>query len=499
MALLRAANDTGAPDAAATGVPTDTTNPLMTPDLPGATPNPTPMPSPGQETPLEEEAQPAPAPTPEPTPESTPEPTPEGPQAEETTPSVPQQPTLPGSVASQQALDAVTMPANPALQQQFSQWDLAQVESPLFLNAAIDDFNQRPIMLKDNWSLKPHFSTSSYYDGNVFLKNTGGQSDVITRFAPGLTMRLGNDESIFYLDADYTVGLNYYLEHPKESTADQEGRGQFQWTLPKTVLALNMNVSSDTGQDIDVSDRVRRDVYFIGLTAHYDFGEKTSFDASADYSRSDFAGLISSSQYEGDLYFEYQYSPKTQMGVGGGVGYLLVPGAPGQEFQQLNLRATYRATGKLTLISQEGLELEELGGGGGETITPVFILEAAWDARAGTSLSLTARRSIYASAILNNQNYTATSFDFSVRQRITDYVDVSLAMGYVNTDYTAAAANVDAVREDNYFYVRPAVEWKALSWLSVGIFYEYSEDISQGGVAANFARDRGGVDIAILF
>jgi hypothetical protein len=237
----------------------------------------------------------------------------------------------------------------------------------------------------------------------------------------------------------------------------------------------------------------------MGLTAHYNFGEKTSWDVSGDYSRSDFAGLISSSQFEGNVYFDYQYSPKTQVGIGGGAGYMIVPGAPGQLSEQGNLRATYQATGKLTLISQAGLELQELGGGGGDVITPVFILEAAWDPRAGTNVSLTARRSIYASAILNNQNYTATSLDFSIRQRITDYVNVSLATGYVNTEYTATAANVDAVREDNYFYVRPAVEWKALSWLSVGIFYEYSEDISQGGQAANFARDRGGVDIAILF
>jgi hypothetical protein len=69
----------------------------------------------------------------------------------------------------------------------------------------------------------------------------------------------------------------------------------------------------------------------------------------------------------------------------------------------------------------------------------------------------------------------------------------------VNTDYTATATNVTATREDNYFYIRPALEWKALSWLSVGIFYEYSQDLSQGGTANSFTRDRGGVDMAILF
>jgi len=43
------------------------------------------------------------------------------------------------------------------------------------------------------------------------------------------------------------------------------------------------------------------------------------------------------------------------------------------------------------------------------------------------------------------------------------------------------------------------VEWKALSWMSIGIYYEFSQDTSSGGVANSFSRDRGGVDIAILF
>jgi outer membrane protein assembly factor BamA len=146
-----------------------------------------------------------------------------------------------------------------------------------------------------------------------------------------------------------------------------------------------------------------------------------------------------------------------------------------------------------------GMELRELQGGVGDALTPVFIIQAAWDARPGTQLSLSTQRSIYASAILDDQNYTATSLDFTVRQRITDYVDVSLATGYVNTDYSATVTGVDAVREDNYYYIRPAVEWKALSWMSIGIYYEFSRDTSSGGVANGFSRDRGGVEIAILF
>jgi len=185
--------------------------------------------------------------------------------------------------------------------------------------------------------------------------------------------------------------------------------------------------------------------------------------------------------------------------LGGGLGYLIVPGSPSQLFEQANVRATYKATGKLTFIGEAGSEFRQYRSGKGDTLTPVFMIEAAWAAREGTTLDLSARRTVYASALLYDQDYTSTSVDFSVTQRITDYVDVSLGAGYVNADYTSTSASVNATRTDNYFYIRPAVEWKALDWLSVGIFYQYSQDLSNGGDANSFTRDQAGVDLAILF
>lgn len=451
--------------------------------------SPSPTPPAGDEMPDTGDETPSANPTPSPPPGS------ENVEPQENIePPLPQQ-----STNEEQAANEVPLPENPPLEQQFSQWDMAQVETPLFLNAAINEFNERPILITGNWSVKPHLSLTSYYDGNVFLSSQDMQSDFIARLAPGISMRLGSDDSMFYVTADYTAGFDIYTEHPQESTIDQSGMAQFQWSLPRTTVDLNLNASSSVGQDIDVTDRVRQNLYFAGVTTHYAYGEKTSFDISADYTRSDYDGLISSSQLSGNIFFNYQYSPKTQLGFGAGTGALMVPGSARQVFEDADLRATYQLTGKITLIAEGGMELRQFGDGGGSSFTPIFILEGAWIPRVGTELDLSTRRSIYASAILDSQDYAATALDLTARQRITDYVDVSLAAGYVNTDYIAAAANVDATRQDNYYYIRPAVEWKALSWMSIGLYYQYSRDTSQGGGANSFSRDTGGVDIAILF
>ncbi|MGA3169621.1 MAG: hypothetical protein ABSE62_01280 [Chthoniobacteraceae bacterium] len=413
----------------------------------------------------------------------------------------PESPLLSSSTSTEEAANEVPLPENPQLLNPYSEWDYAQVESPMFLTDAVNDFAERPLYLTGNWSLKPHLSLGTYYDGNIFVRSNNTESDVITRIAPGVTLRLGDTDSMFYLTADYTTGINIYLNHSSLTDVDQDFNTQFQWSLPKTTIGVNLAYFNDTGSDIDATDRVRRQLYYAGITTHYLYGEKTSIDVNADYSRSDYDGLISSSQVEGQVFFNYDYSPKTELSAGATGGYVIVPGSNDQTFEQANLRATWRATGKVTAIGEVGCEVRQfLGGtGAGQVISPVFDLTAAWDVKEGTEVDVGLHRDYYVSAILQGQDYAATSVDATVRQRITDYVDVLFSAGYVNASYIATTEGVNATREDNYYYVRPAVQWKALSWLSVGIFYEYDQDLSGDQDADTFTRDMGGVDMAIIF
>ena len=289
------------------------------------------------------------------------------------------------------------------------------------------------------------------------------------------------------------------MTHPNQSDVDQDFSTSFQWSLPKTTITVRAGIFSDTGEDVDVTDLVRRQLYDCGIAMHYQFSDKTSFDFSGDYTRTDFDGLISSSQVEGQAFVNYDYSPKTQVGIGATVGYLEVPGGSDQTFEQGNLRMTERVSGKLTLIAEVGGEVRQYDHGGAQTFTPVASIEGTWQARPGTEVDLTVQRSIYPSAILQDQDYTSTEVDLGIRQRVGDRVTVGLTGGYVNLDYSAAAAGVDATRNDNYFYLRPTIEWAVYSWLSIGIFYEYDKDLSSGETANGFTRDRGGVDFAILF
>ena len=140
----------------------------------------------------------------------------------------------------------------------------------------------------------------------------------------------------------------------------------------------------------------------------------------------------------------------------------MVPGGSNQLFEQANVRGTYRATGKLTFIGEGGLEFRQYSGGGGagagDTVTPVFSLEGAWVPRRHGNRRHTAQADVCVGNP-GGPHYTATSVDVTVRQRVTDTVELMLSGGFVNADYSATTTGVDATREDNYFYIRPAISW----------------------------------------
>src|SRR5207249_6979920 len=114
----------------------------------------------------------------------------------------------------------------------------------------------------------------------------------------------------------------------------------------------------------------------------------------------------------------------------------------------------YEATEKLSLNASAGCEFRNFGAGGGDTTTPVFSLGAVYRLFERTTITLDARRRIYSSAALKDQDYTATGVTVGINQKISPKLSASLAGGYEDTNYDAAAKGVLATRHDEYYFVR---------------------------------------------
>jgi hypothetical protein len=422
------------------------------------------------------------------------------------------------------------LPLRPAT----SAWDFAELEGPLFGTEQIAEFT-REVNAKGTWSVRPHFSTSALYDGNVFLSEEGQDSDFIITASPGLTARIGNAETPLYLTADYTLGAIFFTENSDENSINHNARLDLDWRGARTSAGFRLGIENDSGTSIDATDRVRRTSISAGLQGHYTHSEKFSADLNADYRRSYYEDLIGAQDYGVQTYVNYHLTPKISLGLGGGFTVsevetgrtqhsenismranwtatpkLSIEGTLGVGFYQFSddqpdavapvasLRATYVATQKLTFSGDVGVGVTRFDSGGG-SLTPTFNLDATWAMYEGTVITFNAHSRVFNSVIFDDQNYTSTGLVLGLKQNLGIRFVGFVTAGYENLEYTAAGRNVQADRQDDYFFARFGLQWHAFRYCSFGLFYEFSQNSSQGQQARDFRRDRVGLQMSVIF
>ncbi len=427
------------------------------------------------------------------------------------------------------------LPLRPAT----SSWDLAELEGPLFGTEQIAEFT-REINAAGTWSVRPHFSTTALYDGNVFLSEDGQDSDFIITASPGVTARIGNDQTALYLLADYTLGAVFFTENSDENSLNHNGKLQLDWRGSRSSVGFRLGVENDSGTSIDATDRVRRTSYSAGLETRFNYSDKVSFDLNGDYRRSYYEDLIGSQDYGAQAYVNYHFTPKVTLGLGSGFAIaevesgrtqhsqnvslranwvatpkLTLEGTLGVGFYQFenddgdasepdsvspvaSLRATYVATQKLTFSGDVGVGVTRYDSGGG-SLSPTFNLDATWAVWDGTNVTFNGHRRVFNSVIFTDQNYTATGFTVGLTQQLGIRFVGFVTLGYENLEYTSEGRNVQADRQDDYFFARFGLQWHAFDRLHFGVFYEFSQNSSQGKDARDFRRDRTGLQMSVVF
>ena len=162
-----------------------------------------------------------------------------------------------------------------------------------------------------------------------------------------------------------------------------------------------------------------------------------------------------------------------------------------QIYEQVNVRTMYRSTGKVAITGSLGLEVRQSQGGGTNRVTPVLELGVLYQPFEKTTATLSANRRVLSSATIAGQDYTTTGFTFDLRQGFLSRYAATLTLGYEHTSYfvvNAVAVNpnaagdnfrvADAAREDNFFYVQPAVDVRITERLSARLFYAHRQNVS---------------------
>jgi uncharacterized protein (PEP-CTERM system associated) len=126
-------------------------------------------------------------------------------------------------------------------------------------------------------------------------------------------------------------------------------------------------------------------------------------------------------------------------------------------------------------------------------------LGGTWSPFDGTTVYLDAYREEYSSSTLNSQNYFATGVSGRIRQRFLQKFYVGIGGGYENSQYyRTSAAAAPTNREDNYYYVRPSLDYQITDWWSVGAFYMYRTNDSTSATN-NFFNNQAGLETSLAF
>jgi len=338
------------------------------------------------------------------------------------------------------------------------------------------------------------FTVRGVWDDNIFLTNTNKTSDYYFAIEPQVTLGLGDitGRNRSYLRLDYMPSAILFVNHSDEDAFNQlihlEGgysTGRLRLTLMQDVVLLqsaNLNSFIDTTglwANTDANAPTRMNIFNTRATAQYDLTGKLYLQGEFDSYTYFYPNNISDYTVSGGLYLYYRWLPKVSVGVGGTFGYNWVDDpTPNQSFEQVNARLNYEVTAKLGLYASAGAEFRQFDGERGTYTTPVFEVGLSYYPFDGSIFTLAAGRRIYNSGFEPGQDFANTYVVGRFQQRLFHRVYLGLGGGYENADYFAADDNVNADRNDNYWFIEPSLDVLITRWLSAGVYYLHRQDDS---------------------
>ena len=238
-------------------------------------------------------------------------------------------------------------------------------------------------------------------------------------------------------------------------------------------------MQSLAGGDVDVGGRTNRKLYQFGITSHYAYSEKTSFEANLSRSYADYQAQLDSVEWVNQNWVDYQLLAKTRVGAGLTFGFLSPEGGQPQSYEQALLRVSLPATGKLTVAAEGGMEARHVRET--QTTQPVFRVSVAYRPFDGTDLSVAVSRRSFNSAAQAGVNYTTTGISASVRQRFFGRIFLTLAGGFEDAKYQAVEPTASSTRHDRFLFVRPSLSLAVTKRSQIELFYERRSNDSNTG------------------
>lgn len=347
-------------------------------------------------------------------------------------------------------------------------------------------------MLPKRWNLISSISAGYEYDDNLTLDESGKTGSGFLTVQPTLGVKYGPMASGLTMDLIYTADLEWYLDNDLGDRVNHDVSSSFSWERGPFRLFGSLGYGSQASADIDAGDRVARDGLDTSLGLTYEHSEKTTLGItySTELFSPDDASYISSHTQTFGAFADYKVTGKTTLGLGAQYEYQQVGKGSDSNAYRLLLRSSWAATSKLTLRGEVGPEIREYTDSDSG-------MDAYWNLgidyklidTGKTSFAFDIYRDQQASSSLANQAYTSTGISGTLTFTPAESISINMATGYEFANYEATSSEVTADRQDNLYFVRPSLTYAISRRASVSLYYQWTQNVSDGEQSIDFDRN----------
>ena len=363
-----------------------------------------------------------------------------------------------------------------------------------------------PPMMNTSKAIQFSLDVQGVYDNNIFFSSKDPVSDYIFVASPKMTLQRGDfrakEESYGILN--YNPRAIFFAQGKETNTLEQTLKIETQYAIARLAVGMDASYQRLSGATPDLGDRVDRNVTGAKLRLSYGWGAKMEAETNFLYTGMNYdpAQLADFSEFVNETFLRYQISARTKVALGAGLGRLIVDGFGHQDFERALVQVTSDVGSKLTLRAKGGVEFRQTEMG--NTTAPIFSIAMDYKLREGTSFSLEAFREISASGGQPGDNITRTGLVAKVRQKVGAKFTAGLDAGYEQLGYNAAdrktASNQSKTgdRSDDYFFLRPSVQYELKEGRRFEVYYMHRQNDSNMS-GSSFEGDQLGISAGIDF
>jgi len=408
-----------------------------------------------------------------------------------------------------QTVLAPVIPAPPVQPQdqlnQVNEMDVFQPAGQAEQNTLPDIFIYGPLQLR------PHFDYHFMYGNGVQSAPGDQQSTIVQEFSPGLMIDLGPHWVL-----DYTPTLRFYSDKNFKDGVDHNVTLTGGVNYDAWRFGLSHNTQITSAPTIETGAQTDQTTHSTSLTATRALTDNMSTDLSLNQNITLVSGFQDSYDWNTMDWLNYQFWPRLNAGIGVGGGYVLIEGngdgngqALGQTFgvnnadsdqtyEELQARVNWRATDKISLQINGGLEDRQFQtAGAGDSLDPIYGVGIQYLPFKYTQISLNANRTASSSDFyLAAQQVETTIVSLSLSQRLLQKFNLLLGASYTKDDYNSGAVAVN--RSDDVLSFNATLShpfYKRGTW---SVYYQYQkDDSSQAGFG--FESNQVGFEISYRY